>query len=95
MLLSLDAETTRRPSGTTAHAAPRRRPPRAARATPTRWRSCHPRTTGDHYPAIGAVVDQQRIETSQQRFAPDELLVALPLVPVVEPLPGHPRLAAS
>jgi len=53
----------------------------------------HPRTAGDHHPAIVAAVDQQLIEAGQQRFAPDELLVPLPLVAIVEPVPGHPRLA--
>jgi len=44
----------------------------------------HPRAAGDHHPAIAAAVDQQRIEPHQQRFAPDERLVPLPLVAIVE-----------
>ena len=51
----------------------------------------HPRTAGDHDPAVAIAVDQQLIEAGQQRRAANELLVALPLAAVVEPLPGHPQ----
>ena len=55
----------------------------------------HPRTAGDHHPAIVAAVDQQLIEAGHQRVAPDELLVPLPLVAIVERLRGGPHLGRA
>ncbi|HEX7841793.1 MAG TPA: hypothetical protein VF469_30190 [Kofleriaceae bacterium] len=55
----------------------------------------HPGAAGDHDPAIGAALDQQLIEVGHQCFAPNELLVTLPLARVIELLPGHPRCARS